>query len=477
MSETIFDDLMLSAPAIPEIDTALEFNEQGDAQLFAALAEGAYIYDPVGQWYKFQSPAWVPVEREALYHIIGRQVAQEYANQALRLFQAGDKAATEKAKEYFSRATGLRSKRRATAVIDWSQPLMLLPQPWDKAPMQVCAENGVIDLVTGELRDARPGEYLRASTSTPWRGLDEPAPLWEKTVSQIFGEDAEMIGFVQRLFGYALTGRSNERVLPILYGVGANGKTTLKEAIIATIGGSYFQETSADALMETKHGDGGRGPNPLIVSLQGKRFLWASESKEGARLDMGLVKSLTGGDTMSGRGMYAKQIVTFRPSHTPFLITNHLPHISADDQAAWDRILPIEFCQRFTDNPAPGEYQKIPNLKEKLQIETSGILAWLVRGCIEYQKIGLRVPASVLKKCGEYREAEDDFGMFVSEALDTSFPAAKIASSVAFVCYSDWAIKYKMPVMSRTAFGRRMGSRFQKERTNSGIVYTGVKIK
>lgn len=75
------------------------------------------------------------------------------------------------------------------------------------------------------------------------------------------------------------------------------------------------------------------------------------------------------------------------------LVTNHKPHANADDYALWKRLILIPFTQAFVDSPrAAHEHQRDAKLAETLRGEASGILAWLVRGCLEWQRDGLKPP-------------------------------------------------------------------------------------
>jgi len=142
---------------------------------------------------------------------------------------------------------------------------------------------------------------------------------------------------------------------------------------------------------------------PHLCALQGKRIVWASETSKGARFDVGQVKFLTGGGDIPARQLYGRDY-TFVPSHLLILLTNHKPHADAQDSAFWDRLCPIIFTIRFVDNPtAPHERQKDRALGDTLDVEASGILAWLVRGCLAWQREGLNIPASVLLARREYR--------------------------------------------------------------------------
>ena len=479
MNETFdLDDVIKNSfeeTNLPSLDECLARNEQGDAMLFASLFRQRYIFDhAAGEWYRYRAPYWQRANPAELWHVVGNQVAAEYTRAAGLCRGQNDR---QRESALLTRANALRTRKRVVNILDWSTHLLALPAAgWDVKPLLLTLENGVLDLSDGSLRQAQPEEYLNAHLPARWLGLDAPAPLWQKTLSQIFGGETELIAFVQRLLGYALGGSSSERILPIFYGAGANGKTTLIELVSSVLGTDFCLSTHAGALMEN-HADDDR-PRPFIHSLRGKRLVWASETREGQRLDLSLIKALTGGDTLSARTLYARDFVTFRPSHTVFLITNHLPHVSAQDQAAWDRIAAVEFKSRFVDHPQnPGEYLRDPNLRQRLAGEAPGILAWLVRGCLEWQRIGLGQPEQVIQLNTEYRQAEDDFGLFCSEALDTSVPGALTRSSVLYLAYRSWAQENGYSVMSGTAFGRRMSLRHPKFRLNNGFHYQGVQLR
>lgn len=458
---------------LPDLEECLKGNEIGDADLFKAMFTGKFIFDHwAGVWYEFTGHFW---GKSDVWLAVGNEVATQYADHALLLFkQAANEAETEKAKEFFRRATALRSKKRVIQVIDWAGRKMPLPQGWDTTPMLLPCVNGVIDLRTGILRKGQPRDYLRAHCPTPFHGLDCPAPHWEKFISEIFSNDADLVRFINRLFGYIVSGKSNEKLLPMFYGEnGNNGKTTLIEAISQVLGADFCVTNSADVLMEKKFSDGDK-PSPFIVSLPGKRLFWAKESREGQRFNLGLIKELTGNDTMSGRAMYARQAIEFRPTHVPILVTNRRPHLTADDDAAWNRILPVEFENSFVPNPNPKnphEFLADKKLPERLAAESPGIFAWLVRGCLAWQRDGLNPPQKVNDWKKDYRDSEDDFGTYRADRLEEK-TAAKTAAIDIYTDYVDWAKKRGMNPMAYNAFGKRMSKHYEKgERTASGMTY------
>ncbi len=110
--------------------------------------------------------------------------------------------------------------------------------------------------------------------------------------------------------------------------------------------------------------------------------------------------------------MYGKQY-EFAPAHLLLLITNNKPHAPADDYALWQRLLLVPFTQKFVANPqGENEHPCDIHLKEKLETEAPGILAWLVRGYIEWKRDGLKPPTAVVAATEEYQRDEDTLADF-----------------------------------------------------------------
>ena len=469
--------LIAQAQVLRDLGKYLEQNEQGDAKLFKDLFQDRYIYDPAtSSWAIFTGQYWEWDTSAQIWSAIGDQIAGEYLTEAATQRIAGN---TTKENEYIRRAALLRTRKRVTSVIDWSKTLMHIPQKWDKASMQLPCANGVVDLKTGGFRAGCADDYFMLHTPTELMGLSTPAPSWEKFVSEVFSNDLEMISFIQRLMGYILSGMANEKVLPIFYGEnGNNGKTTFVETINTVVGSDFCKKESATVLMEAKF-SGGEKPSAFIVSLPNKRFFWANESKEGARFDIGLLKELAGGDTMSGRGLYAKVGIQFRPTFVVVLVTNRLPHLDADDNAAWNRILPVEFKNSFVVNPnMPNEFKINRQLPGILANEAPGILAWLVRGCLEWQRVGLNPPVAVINRRSDYRESEDDFGLFCEENILPTSLAIETPARELYGRYRAWAEGNGFFPFASTTFGRKMAAKkYAKKKTNGGIVYPGIALK
>jgi putative DNA primase/helicase len=318
--------------------------------------------------------------------------------------------------------------------------------------------NGLLDLTSGTLRPTTPADRIRDLSPVAWAGLDYAAPRWNSLLHGIFGGEQAMIDFAQRLFGYAISGARSEQVLPILWGSGANGKSTLVEALSSVLGPDLCMTTQTDSLMDAGRGDG-NAARPYIAMLRHKRLVWASESREGGRLNVGLAKQLTGDDTMTARALYGKPI-SFRQTHTIMLISNHRPRLPmGGDEAIWRRLLLVPFTQCFVDEPRrPNEHRRERNVAAALQHERPGILAWLGRGALEWQRIGLRPPAAVTETTRRYREEEDLIGQYMQDRLVHGERLHVVVGDL-YSDYVRWCEQTGLPAEGGREFGRAVTAR------------------
>jgi putative DNA primase/helicase len=284
-----------------------------------------------------------------------------------------------------------------------------------------------------------------------------------------------MAAFHQRLLGYSISGLCTEHKFPIFHGeTGRNGKDTLLETIGYTLG-PLAGAVTKDVVIDP----GGRryagAATPHLMELQGKRLVWANEPKEGARLDVAQVKWITGGGRLKGRPLHGNE-VEWQPTHTVLLVTNPRPHAPADDLALWERILLIPFTQRFVDNPIEAnEHKADKGLKDTLKKEAAGILAWLVRGFLEWRRDGLTRPAKVTEATAAYRESEDLLAAFIADTCIVQ-DSAMVKASELYRAYADWCKSGNASPMWRNTFAEKMKQRFKNERKTAGNFYMGIGI-
>lgn len=204
----------------------------------------------------------------------------------------------------------------------------------DSDPHLLNVANGTLDLHTLKLRPHAPADRITKICRGAYQS-DTESPLWQAFLTRVLPDEG-VRGFVQRLAGVGLLGTVREHVLAILIGVGANGKSVFDKAIRYALG-DYACTAEPDLFMhrENAHPTG-------EMDLRGVRWVAVSESEKDRRLAESTIKRLTGGDTIRARKM-RQDFVEFTPSHTPLLITNHLPRVPGDDTAIWRRIRVVPF--------------------------------------------------------------------------------------------------------------------------------------
>ena len=286
------------------LEECIAQDQRGDAELFKRFFIRDFVYDrSEGIWYRHLG-YWEPDENNThIWTAISDTIAGVYLKEAANQRTANNKTGEE---IYLKRAKKLRNNNYVRDVIQWAEKLMPFIGTWDNSALWLPCVNSLVDLRDGKEYPIYSTDYVKSFSPTRWEGMYAACPKWGDFIEDIFSGDGEMIAFIQRLFGYAISGKANEKIMPILYGErGNNGKTTFVETISAVLGRNFYATSSADALMEARFDNSnGDKPNSLIVSLPGKRLFWAKESKEGQRLNLGLIKEITGMDEISGRGVF-----------------------------------------------------------------------------------------------------------------------------------------------------------------------------
>lgn len=260
---------------------------------------------------------------------------------------------------------------------------------------------GIADLRTGHVS---PHDSAALHTKITGSAPGGDCPTWLAFLRRIMGGDETMVAFLQRVVGYCLTGSTREQCVFILYGNGANGKSTFLDTL-RTVLGDYVMHTRAQTFMRDPRGGG--IPND-VAALRGARLVTASEPEQGEQLDESLIKEMTGDAAITARFMRS-EFFTFRPRFKVLLATNHRPVIRGTDHGIWRRIRLIPFTTTIADA------EKDPDLPAKLAAERDGIMAWALAGCLAWQAGGLAPPAVVLEATEDYRADMDVLGEFLAE--------------------------------------------------------------
>jgi putative DNA primase/helicase len=402
-------------------------NEIGDARIVAKVLRGVYAFDKQrGMMFAFNGAGFwqkdvLDAAKAEANAILVRLYLEESGRQNTR---AADPSLSDEDRK---RASALRDKlnKRVQAVNTHRRmdnimrlaaigkdSLAITGDEWNSNPWELAAGDRIVDLRTGLDRKGRPQDYINKAAPTEWKGLHAEAPTWEAFLASTL-ESKELATYLQRVFGSAIVGVAQQQEFYVLWGEGRNGKGTLIETVKRILG-DLAGPIASELIMGYGATTSASGANPEILDLQGRRIVWASETKEGQKLNLERVKRFTGADTLKARYNYSNDMIEFVPSHTLFLLTNHKPRVGAGEYALWQRLRLIPFRFSFVDEPkAPHERPKDPELPARLLEEGPGILAWLVRGCLAWQKEGLTPPAEVLDATREYEQAEDVIQQFI----------------------------------------------------------------
>lgn len=296
-----------------------------------------------------------------------------------------------------------------------------VPEDWDRDTWLLNTPGGILDLRSGDLQPHDLQTYCTKITGA------EPAgecPTWRKFLNDVTGGDGELQGYLQRVAGYCLTGSIREHAVFFAHGSGGNGKSVFLSTIAAVMG-HYAITASMDVFVASK---GDRHPTEVAM-LRGARLVTAFETEQGRRWDEAKLKALTGGDPITARFM-RQDFFTFKPQFKLFVVGNHRPAIRNVDPAMRRRLHLIPFTTKIA---MPDE-----DLPEKLRAESPAILAWMVQGCLDWQRQGLYPPQAVIDATAEYFETEDAFGRWIEERCSTD-SSATVTTANLFADWREWA--------------------------------------
>jgi P4 family phage/plasmid primase-like protien len=338
----------------------------------------------------------------------------------------------------------------------------------DADPYLLNARNGVVDLRTGKLMPHAPERMMTKLADVDYvEGARCEA--WERAVLVICGGGSGQGGdagralaaFLQRWFGYCATGLTREQVFVVHWGDGSNGKSTIMDAVARVLGD--YAGTAAPGLMAG--GEKDRHPTE-IAALAGKRMVTAHETREGVQLREDFVKQATGTDKLVGRFM-REDFFEFVPTHKLQLLTNSKPVVKGQDHGIWRRVRLVKYGQRFgsAEDVSAGLATSVRDvgLAEELGREEvlQGVLAWVVRGAVEWFAEGLREPAAVIEAGEAYRMEQDRVRQWALECCElggaggSQIPYAEpltMGMSGLFPSYTSWCRESGYHGLGRSRF-------------------------
>lgn len=402
--------------------------DQANANRLKA-AFGSLVAVAAGKWHVWDGRRWAADESDVyrygcrLSEIVGDE-AKDWRAKSVPLLASQDPAEVAEGKKLVAIADALtkwalKSEMKGTieAAIGLARKMLTLDVGMlDRDPDLLNCANGTVDLRTGVLRRHDPTDYITKLVPVAYKA-DAECPVWLRSLEQISGGLPGWVDYLRRWAGYCLTGRTTEQVFVVLWGGGGNGKGVVVGMLTATAGD--YAGTAAPGLLVASKGSE-RHPTE-IAALMGRRMVTAHETSEGVVLREDFVKQATGGDRLTARFM-REDFFEFDPTHKIQLLTNHKPQIKGQDMGIWRRVTLLPFVVTFgtAAQVAAGTHAAVRDdgLLEQLQAELEGVLAWRVRGAVEWAQAGLQPPDVVQAASAGYKREQDRVGAFVEECCE-----------------------------------------------------------
>lgn len=446
-------------------------------------------------WMIWDGSKWMPDTTRHVYRLAD-MVAPEWRTRApmkntdLTLSKEEEEA-QELRKKMLAWADKCESERGYRAMIEMfkSRPRIAVTiESWNADPLLVNTPDATYDLGRGRGYRPRREDLITRMTATG-ASLDD-CPLWRRFVLQIMGgvvsegktpttEEVDaayadpqnknavgLVKFLQRATGYSLTGDASEQCLFIAYGSGGNGKGVFFNTVKAIMG-TYATGARVETFVDRKAGG---IPNDL-AALAGARFVLCSEPEENAELDEGLIKMVTGQDTVTARFLN-REFFDYIPQFKLWMMTNHKPKIKGTDNGIWRRMRLIPF-----EVSIPKEKQDM-TLSERLKAEWPAILRWMIQGMKDWRKERLNPPPEVLAASAHYRREMDVLADFLEDRCDVELMAT--ANNVElYASYQEWAKDNGMRPRSQSMLSRSLVSRGFKQASDRshGRQWEGLRLR
>jgi putative DNA primase/helicase len=455
------DEIEQHSEEARKVLTAAPLTDAGNAECIAHLYGDRLRYDHISKsWRVWDGQRWrVDHDCESTRLALATVRARRQA------FHTDGALSNDDRVKGFKFSLTSENQAKLMAALSHAQSLIefaTLVQQYDRNRMLVCAGDVTIDLDTVTPREHRREDLITLMLGTQW-DPEATAPRWLQFINELWPDAPAMHAYIQRAFGYCLTGDIREQAFFLCHGNGRNGKSTLFNVLRALAGeySSVTDFTTFDADTQESRSD--------LAKLRAARVVTVSESNEDTRLAEARIKAVTGGEAITARELYGKPF-DYVPQFKLWMAMNHLPTIRGADNGIWRRIHLIEFNQNF-------EGREDKQLEQKLRAELPGILNWALDGLREWHAQGLNPPADVVNATKAYRADQDLIGRWVSDCCVLG-AREQVQSSLAYESYVQWCQRVNVREQSLPLWGRRMKERGFTDRTLEGrTFYVGIGLK
>lgn len=413
-------------------------------------------------WYEFKKHRWhVSDAGLGLRLRLSEEVWKTYNMEAIDYSQKGINATNkadqdkyiEQAKKLSEIAMKLRNSSFKENIMKECSELFYVEKFEEKLDSNIHLigfENGVYDIETHEFREGRADDYITFSTGNNYIPYNPSHPIVDsvnKYLEQVLTR-YDVREYVLKLFATFITGQIKEQKFYIWTGSGSNSKSKLVELFEKSFG-DYCCKFPITLLTQKRAAS--NAANSELARAKGKRFACLQEPSEDEKINIGLMKELSGGDKIMARALF-KEPFEFHPQFKMLLLCNHLPSVPSDDGGTWRRIRVVEFTSKFVEDPQEeNEFPIDYDLSSKMEGWKEYFIGILIHYLKKYQLEGITEPAEVLKCTTEYKCKNDHMAAFIDSHIvkkESSF----LSTDEVFSELKDWIkndnIPIKLPVKS-----------------------------
>ncbi|WP_209508079.1 phage/plasmid primase, P4 family [Ruegeria sp. HKCCSP335] len=427
-------------------------DHQTQAKGFAKVYSSWLKYDLTeGVWRAFDGQTWAPVNEKQARHSA--------------LLYCGALEASKRSSISVGQRKQLLSKRYATDVFDTASlmpEMQITHDQWPHLPDLLATPAGVVDLKSGESRDAQPDDLIRQKTAAAPGG---ECSVWLRFIDEATGGDKDLALCLQVWAGYTLTGHTREERFVFAHGMGGSGKSTFFDTISAIMG-SYAGVLPMTALRSLKYD---QHPTDL-AGVSTARMVAAHETGANAKWNEPRIKAMVSGENTQLTARFMRgDFFTYSPRFKLSITGNEKPQIQDTSGGMQRRLLLLPFMH------PPARMDR--DLADKLREEWPGILKWAIDGAFIWYQCGLLIPDIVKRETQKYFEAEDHFGTWLRGACERVLQE-KCRASDLYDSWSAYAFDHEIePGSQNRFFPEEMQRRgFEKTAIDGRAHYVGVRL-
>ena len=407
------------------------------AKIVCKMYQGRFVcsHEKKDKWYEFRGHRWYQIENSNIKKLIANEVISKYEAKLQELNNKIDK---------LSKDDPDRSVLCDKYVMCQKIILSLKSAPYHDGVLTMCKlymsnsnfdklvnqdmklwvfENGVYDLESCMFREGSPDDFCTHSCGQyyiRYDSNDKDMIELDNFLNKVF-PNTEIRKYFMKMLCLAVSGRNSHKIFGCCTGTGNNGKSVTFD-LIATAFGDYYMNLPREFFIGPYNSSS--KARPELSRTKGKRLVVFQEVPKDEKINIGVLKEMTGNDRFYARGLY-EEGDEIKPMFTLMLQCNDPPKIPGHDQATWNRVRVILFESLFDAN-APFDkseqfrqkhFTSDPYISDELKSLASALIYKILSFYKDYKEEEWFDPPEIVKPTNEYHSDNDIYSQFVNENI------------------------------------------------------------